>query len=93
MSKLDSYIYPKLTEWRFRPEKLCYATVPAHTKKIAANLLQFLDDNNEFSTNFSSVELVESIFPSDCIVFFDKNNQVVLLLNILELEQLCKDLM
>lgn len=91
MTIISKMIYPKLIAWNYKPEKLCYATIPANCKQEISMLLAFVDQNNEFSTNFSKVDLVDNIFPCDEVVFFDNMAQVMLILNIEELRQAYKE--
>lgn len=90
MTTIDKILYPKIVSWNYAPEKLLFATIPANTKEKVAKLLEFCEKNSNLPVNFSNVELVDSIFPCDEITFFDKNLQVMLILNINELEEAFK---
>lgn len=90
MTIIDKILYPKIVAWNYAPEKLLFATIPANTREKVAKLLEFCDKNSNLPVSFSNVELVDSIFPCDEITFFDKNLQVMLILNVTELEEAFK---
>lgn len=87
-TRVSRYLYPKITYWNYNKDKIAYATIPANTGQKVRQLLEFVDSSSEFSTQFSEVNLVDNIFPSDHIIFFDKHNKATLILPILELEDI-----
>lgn len=88
MTRVSRYLYPKITYWNYNKDRIAYATIPANTGEKVRQLLEFVDSSSGFSTQFSKVDLVDNIFPSDHIMFFDKHNKVVVIFPILELEDI-----
>lgn len=87
MSRLDNYLYPKIVGWNFSLDSINFATIPAFSAKKVAKLLNFLDNNNSYGTNLAETNFIEAIYPTDSIYFYGKQNEVILILNLEDLER------